>query len=454
MLDKLLNIGIHEELDGFRKQRVRNYNGILFVFTLGYLVYIALGIWQQLYLPLAILSVLTLLLFPCFYFGAKGHFTISRYLLAINAWIVTVFFGLYFGYEARHIFLLFTTSILWYIIFNHKRDILVSQILNSIAVIVLLVNKDVSGYSDVSPEVLKGLRMLNIAMSLIVVSIFIILFKINNYKFLQYIQKQKKIIEERQNEMDSSLRYANRIQSVLLPERKFLDEFSQKNFIYFRPKEEVSGDLYWTGRNQTKKFMAVGDCTGHGIPGAMVSILGLSSLDHIFTFYDIQSPGELLTFLDREFREKLRASGLKDGMDITVVMVNEQSGEWSYASANSGLLVSKTDSMDYLKGEKNPIGLHIDEDITYQSHPINLNNVEALYLFSDGFQDQFGGESLPNGKANGKKYGIKKFKELLHSIPLNEINLADTFLDEQFESWKGSYEQIDDVCVVGMKVKH
>lgn len=260
--------------------------------------------------------------------------------------------------------------------------------------------------------------------------------------------KQKQEIEKNHFEISASIDYAKRLQSSILPLQGSLNGCIVENFVILNPKDKVSGDFYWWTFIEGHTVITAADCTGHGVPGAFMSMLGISLLREIVTKEYITHPGVILRRLRKDIVRILKQKGevgeQKDGMDIAIISINNKTKECQFAGANNPLyLIRNKELMEY-KPDKMPIAIYQRMD-NFTTHDIQLEPNDQLYLFSDGFPDQFGGP-------NGKKFKYKPFKKLLlekSELPLNEQKVE---IENAFTFWKGEHEQIDDVVIVGVKV--
>lgn len=273
---------------------------------------------------------------------------------------------------------------------------------------------------------------------------------------------QKDIIEHKNQDILASITYAKRIQEAILPLPNYMSRFLNM-FVFFKPKDIVSGDFYWFMPVGDTVLFAVVDCTGHGVPGAFMSIVGYNSLNQVIKEFNLTAPGEILDKLNILVQQALHTSEqeIKDGMDISLCSLNRKTNVLQYAGANNPLYIvrskekneialsdkkieSSTHILYEIKADSQPIGAYIEHQ-KFKSHEIQLEAGDSIYIFSDGFADQFGGPS-------GKKLKYKPFKEMLLSIQPYTIEEQRKHLLLFFEEWKGSYEQIDDICVMGVKI--
>ena len=283
---------------------------------------------------------------------------------------------------------------------------------------------------------------------LIVIS-FLILVSLG-FVFIQLkkVRNKKEIIELKQNEINDSINYANRLQQGILPPESFIKNCLPKSFILFKPKDVVSGDFYLVEKVGSNIYFAVADCTGHGVPGAMVSIVCSNALTKSLFEDNITSPAKILdntrAIVENKFMRS--ADDIKDGMDISLAALDTKNNSLVWSGANNPLWIVRNggNEIEEIKPTKQAIGKILDPK-PFIEHKIQLNKGDSLYLFSDGFQDQFGGEK-------GKKYMKGKMKKFLISISDKSINEQQLLLSKAFNSWKGDLEQIDDVCVMGVRI--
>jgi serine phosphatase RsbU (regulator of sigma subunit)/tetratricopeptide (TPR) repeat protein len=263
------------------------------------------------------------------------------------------------------------------------------------------------------------------------------------------VLKQKDIIEQKNQSITDSIQYASRIQTAVLPPVGFLSDWGIDNFILYKPKDIVSGDFYWGVKNNDKIIVAAGDCTGHGVPGAFMSMLGHAFLDEIMTTKEPRDAAAILNMLRDEIINTLKQKGTtgetRDGMDISLVILDLKAGKLDYAGANNPLYLIRDGNMIRYQPDRMPIGIHFISFTPFTNQVIEIKRGDYLYLFSDGYADQFGGPK-------GKKYMYKPFQDLLlcnHSKPMD---LQKEILDNTFEKWKNDREQVDDVLVIGMHI--
>ncbi len=261
------------------------------------------------------------------------------------------------------------------------------------------------------------------------------------------IREQKEQIEEKSNEILDSIQYAKRLQKAMFPAVRLVKQLLPDSFVFFKPKDIVSGDFYWLEQKGNKVYFAAVDCTGHGVPGAMVSIIGHNGLTRCINEFDIDQPAAILDQLDTLVIEKFSSneSQVNDGMDIALCSFDTQTLELQYAGAHNALYYIQNNELKVIKADRQPIGGRIKKS-KFTNHTVQLQPSDLVYIFSDGFADQFGGPK-------GKKFMYGQFKKLLLSIHQQPMEEQQIILRDTFENWRGSLEQVDDVCVFGVRVR-
>ncbi|MFO7656711.1 MAG: two-component regulator propeller domain-containing protein [Bacteroidales bacterium] len=263
------------------------------------------------------------------------------------------------------------------------------------------------------------------------------------------IEKQRDHIEQQNKEITSSIMYAQRIQSAVLPAEEYINRLLPQHFILFKPRDIVSGDFYWVTEKDNKVFLVVADCTGHGVPGAFMSMLGVSLLNEIVNNKNRLTACEILNMLRKNVKKTLSQKGrmdeTKDGMDMVLCIFDFQKPEAQFAGAYNPLWLIRNDELIIIKGDKMPIGIYVGNEKLFTCNDIPLQKDDMLYMFSDGYADQFGGPEE-------KKFKSGALKELLFEIHKKPLSEQKEILEKTHESWKGELQQIDDIMVVGVRI--
>ena len=264
------------------------------------------------------------------------------------------------------------------------------------------------------------------------------------------IQSKTQILEVLYKQVTDSIFYAKRIQEAILPPRNLVRKLLPNSFILYKPKDIVSGDFYWMEEKDGKTLFAAVDCTGHGVPGAFMSIVGFNILKYVVNNNGITEPAKILDALNIGVNETLhqsyKGSTSKDGMDITLCAIDYKKKELQYAGAFNPLFIIREGKLMEIKADKFPIGYYVGEDAKpYTNHVIPLQSGDCVYIFSDGYADQFGGP-------RGKKFMVNQFRRKLMELHQLSVDEQKSTLDSIIEKWRGEQEQVDDILVIGFKV--
>jgi serine phosphatase RsbU (regulator of sigma subunit)/Tfp pilus assembly protein PilF len=291
-----------------------------------------------------------------------------------------------------------------------------------------------------------------LVLGFIVTSILIALLSRSNKqkrKANNILEEKNILISEQKKEIMDSIQYAKRIQNAMLTPQEDLSILLPEHFILFSPRDIVSGDFYWITRNEDRIVCIVADCTGHGVPGAFMSMLGIAYLNEITSKNPEINAGQLLDELRSHVIQSLHQKGLmgenQDGMDITAVIIDKKKNYLQYAGANNPLFQFRNDELIEHKPDKMPIGIHGKVMAPFTNHEIKIEKGDVLYTFSDGFADQFGGPL-------GKKFMIKKFKDKLLELHKKPMNMQKEELEETLENWMANTRQVDDILVMGIRL--
>ena len=316
-------------------------------------------------------------------------------------------------------------------------------------------------------EQLLNRRQKAISIVIGIFGLFILAAAVGFYNRMRFIRKTNEKINAQKEQITDSITYAQRIQSAILPSEEVMKEQLPDHFVLYRPKDIVSGDFYWIKEVQDHLVIVAADCTGHGVPGAFMSMLGISMFNDLINDRCFDAPGAILDRLRDKVKALLVQQGnsdeQKDGMDLALAVYNKSNRELHFSGANNPLYIIRKKeaseqveltpfasiengeySLFEIKGDKQPIGTHWEET-SFRTTSVCLNEQDSFYMFSDGFIDQFGGE-------NRKKFKSMNFKKLLLSLQKESMASQRESLEKSFDQWKGPYEQLDDIIVLGVKV--
>lgn len=266
----------------------------------------------------------------------------------------------------------------------------------------------------------------------------------------EIISEQKKLVEEKNQEITDSIYYAKNIQEAMLPTSEIIGEMFPEHFVFFRPRDIVSGDFFWVGQRNGRKYFAVADCTGHGVPGGFMSMLGITLLNEILDEKNITSPelmlNELRTMVVQALNKERKAGTqfTRDGMDIALCCIATDENKIYYSGANNGLIIVRGTEIVELDPDKQPIGAH-EQEKAFTLKEIKIDRDDIVVAYSDGYPDQFGG-------MRGKKLMYRQFREIILNVSSRSNDQRIRILEQEFDRWKQSYAQVDDVCVMGVKI--
>lgn len=477
----LIRLGVSESMSISLQKKVILSNQLAFLFFVVFILMTTVSLFFAEFdigILYSYLSILLLLFVP--FLNSKGKYHISAFLISV----LTPFFSYIFGtivttdnvtfnmYIVPRIFMISMLSIPFIVIDKTKKILIVI----SIAFILFLLfsldyylklkgfafdekNIDFIPYRTINYYVgfaafvlLFGLFFLTNINAKYEDKILLLVDELKNANIeleqqKMTIQNAFEIIDNKNHKITDSIEYAKKIQTAFLPANSFFQKILPDSFILFLPRDIVSGDFFWITENENKKIIVAADCTGHGVPGAFLSVLGLTLLNNIVISRNIIQPDIILNELRKNVKISLGQfddfSEQKDGMDISVCVLENKTLQFS--GAYNSVYVVRNNELIVLKADRQPVGLHIiEKDFTLRT--LNLLTDDVIYMFSDGYISQFGGE-------NNDKLSSKRFKNLILEIHQEKINLQQKLLLDFFENWKGyKNEQVDDVLVIGIKI--
>jgi serine phosphatase RsbU (regulator of sigma subunit) len=265
---------------------------------------------------------------------------------------------------------------------------------------------------------------------------------------LNEVQEQRTLIEAKNKDMLDSLHYAKRIQEAVLPSKQRLQQVFTSYLLFDRPKDVVSGDFFWMSESGPFVYVAVADCTGHGVPGALLSLIGYTLLNQVIAVEPQISTAQLLNKLNTRFLAELNKElnvGINDGMDISICRWDRANGSIQYSGANHPFMLVRGSKVIEMNGDRFSIGQNVGIASIFIDRVIKVESGDQVFLFSDGFRDQFGGNQQ-------KKYKLGPFRELIRRIALEPVEQRYLSINDEFETWRGDQEQTDDVTIFSFEI--
>lgn len=445
--NKFSRIGLREGEDALLFREVILLNRLILILFLVMLAYLPIEVsingWQM--IP-ATLTLLVLILIT-WVFHHFRLFTIGHFYLYIVSNLFMIIVGLAVGKTVQNYIMLLPIVLLSVIMF--KTTVLrVSLFL--ITLTLYLIQQYLFTFVPPIvpiPEETRGLfAIIFFVMGLLLTFIIGFYFMGINKEYESIIVLQKENLEVKNKEITDSITYAKRIQTAILPPDPTIKKYLEESFILYLPKDVVAGDFYWMEHLNDIVLFAAADCTGHGVPGAMVSVVCNNALNRSVREEGITDPGKILDrtreIIIHEFGKS--NEDVKDGMDISLCALNAKTLELKWAGANNPLWYIRNGELTEIRPDKQPIGQYFNA-VPFTTHSVKLQANDVLYIATDGYQDQFGGEK-------GKKYKASNLKQLLvanHQKPMEE---QKKIVKQSFVSWKGRNEQVDDVCIIGVRI--
>jgi serine phosphatase RsbU (regulator of sigma subunit) len=459
---KLSNNGITDNLDPSEKRRIRLLNITTFLILDISLFFLLLDLSLKMYEPIIIVLIAISTLFIILYLIKKHYFLTAKLLsfLFILGYIFSTF--LLVGANTGNLLYLIPLMLYPTVIFRKKITIYICSLIVIIIYFILkLWSYNYSPYLTLEENESEIYYYVSILIIMIISFLIIWYFKRENIEYEHIIinnnlrlteankkvENQKIILQEKNKAITDSINYARRIQNAILPSRDIINSVFPDSFILYLPKDIVAGDFYWTIKTDTHFYFAVADCTGHGVPGAMLSVMCHNALNKTITVNKLTQTNDILYKTKSIIVETFDATNkdIYDGMDICLCSYNFKTKNIQFSGANNNLIrISNNKELFEYKGDRQSIGLS-DNNKAFSPHNIEANTGDCFYLYSDGYIDQFGG-------VKGKKLKLSKFKDILLSNYSKSMKLQKTEINKSFESWKGKAEQIDDICVMGIKI--
>ncbi len=463
--NKISYLGISDQSTNAEKRNNVLTNRLIFFTFVTLVIYIPILYFLDIQAPLFLSFLMPILFGTFFILSLKGKHQILVFLLLC---VLTTYIVMLTTFEALmtakllsgiiHVFLI-PIALFGVTLMKSIKSGIVSSVMILMAFIVTEIIKHNANYESIPPSpALLTLYIVDLITIVTAITYCIYHFKLISKDYSIDLVRQKIKLEAQHDtltqahaNMQQSIEYAKKIQSAILPSDQLVKAYFKESFILYRPKDIVAGDFYWTQELENHILFAVADCTGHGVPGALVSVVCNNALNRAVREFNLSNTGEILDktrkIVIKEFEKS--EENVYDGMDIALIKMPldfepNQAVEIEFSGANNPLWIIRDNNLIEYKGDKQPIA-KFHKPSPFKTTNITLKSNDNLYIFSDGFTDQFGGEK-------GKKFKHNPFRTLL--LRINQLNMNDQrqHVKETFQNWKGRLEQVDDICVVGLKI--
>lgn len=460
LLNSIIHIGLSPDLPFSQQNKIRIFNVASLFIAFICIFYTFLGFAQQRYVTVIFTFSEFLLLIFGFFLIYKRKYNLGFHFGLITGILFLISYSLLFGEKSQtHIFLLFM-PVAGIILFDCFTTIFVYFALSAAFLagskMMFTLFEPYYTYNSI----IDTIGWMNFVFTSTLIFLGVRQFKTENINFNREINFQRLELKEKNKDITDSMHYAQRIQKALMASNNLLNKNLAEYFVLYKPKDIVSGDFYWAEQTNSRFLLAACDCTGHGVPGAFMSLLNITKLNETVYEKKIVRPDLILNQLREDIIKVLNPEGIeeesKDGMDAALCSFDFENCRLDFAGANNPLWIvrsklggesnSRVDSelIEY-KPDKMPVGMYFGKKNDFTLQSINLQKGDCVYLFTDGYADQFGGPK-------GKKFKYAQLKELLLSINPLPMKEQQAVLQQKLESWKSNLEQVDDILIIGVRV--
>ncbi|MFL5753707.1 MAG: PP2C family protein-serine/threonine phosphatase [Bacteroidia bacterium] len=447
-LNKIVNAGITANSTFEERNKLRVFNNANLVIFCISVFYSIIGIYNHYFIAVSVTmfsvlsNVLSFVLVKRGYYRLAFHYTVWYGFVFLSA-----FSYLFGGANNSYYYFLFMPVAINILFDNLKITLTYLLISAGLMIANVYFIDNYPPHYDVA-EWMHYFSYPNILFATGLIFLGVRLFKQENILYAGQIEEQRKALEEKNHEITDSINYAKKIQSALIPSEEEFNSYFRDSFVMLKPKDIVSGDFYWITRKENKLFYVTADCTGHGVPGGFMTMLGISFLDEIINEKNVVQPAEILNQLRDRIIQTLKQTGnageSKDGMDVILTCMDADRKTLTYSAANNSLYILRGGVIQEHKPDKQPCGFY-HEQKPFTQHTIQLEEGDCVYSFSDGYADQFGGEK-------GKKFKYRQLEQKLIAICNRPMKEQKQALSDTIEAWRGNLEQVDDILLVGIRI--
>ena len=448
LLKRIAHTGIDSDTSFQLRNKLKVFNNAILVITAISIFYFVIGIVNHFYYGAAVTFFSVFSNMFSLYLVKKKRYLFSFHYMMWYGFIFLSAFSYLFGAANNSYYYFLFMPVVCNILFDQLSVTLFYLCASSFMMTANVIYIDYYEPYYVLGGALKYFSYPNVLFASALVFLGVRLFKQENLVYSETIEEQKKIVEEKNREITDSINYAKKIQGALIPSEEQFASYFKEAFVLFKPKDIVSGDFYWISKRKSKIYYATADCTGHGVPGGFMTMLGITFLDEIVNEKNIEQPAEILNALRDKLiitlKQTAAAGENKDGMDIALCCFDVENKNLQYAGANNSLYILRDGMMIQHKPDKQPCGFY-HELKGFTNHSIHVAPGDIIYTFSDGYADQFGGPK-------GKKFKYKQLHETIVANSKQPMAFQKTALEKSFEEWRKPLEQIDDVLLIGVRV--
>ena len=442
------NWGIRQDTPANEIRSIRLLNYICFIGVITGFFYSIIFLFLGDYIPAILDTVLVSLFLPSLILNKKFRYFPARILLILNSNIAVLSVVIVYGNMYPNDLFFIVTSLFGVIIFKNKRQGFLSLM---VALIFYMISKiyleHYSPLYQIEENLVYPLSIVGLMSIAIIIYLLTTYIKNENQNYEKQIIEINDLFEEKEAYILNSLKYASRIQKSIIGGKKDILKRFKDGFIIFKPKDIVSGDFYWFAEVGDEKIIAAADCTGHGVPAAFMTIMGNNFINEIVYEDKILSPEKILHALDKKILKQLvnvKGKEVNDGMDISILKINDKNRNIEYASAMNSIIRVSNNEISTINGARVPIGSNqYGKTKNYFKTNIPYNEGDKFYLFSDGYQDQFGG-------LKGKKFLKKKMRQLIHEISHLPMSEQRSELESNLINWQNTESQTDDILIIGL----
>ena len=444
--DFISNLGYSSGLTHEEARRIKLLSRLNFITFIVLLFYFIVNLVIGIHSFLLLLIVTMFFLVTNLYLLYKKAYTVAKHFSIIIIAFCIGFFVLFNGDTFSEAFFIPLTA-MPLIVFKDKKVAVFYLIVFIVLIISLKLNQSLFiPLTNLGKEELVFFKIMNVTCSAAITYFLTFYFKAANEEYESSLIKMNELVNEKNKEITDSIQYAKHIQNGILPSTSIINACLPQSFVCYKPKDIVAGDFYWIEEKDEYIIFAACDCTGHGVPGAMVSVICSNALNRAVKEFGLLQPGDILTKVRELVVQTFERSEseVKDGMDISLCAWNKTTNELLWAGANNPLWYVQNKQMKIISPDKQPIG-KTDNPMPFTTHKIQLNTGDCIYVFTDGYADQFGGDK-------GKKFKTKQLQDILTANSHKEMEEQKDILEKSLSEWKGNLEQIDDVLIIGVRI--